>query len=69
MTSSNTEASNKEYILLNNFRSKCSLLMKFKQFMSYYKSKKSKIFTKAVVKTSSRFFCVSKELSTDSIGK
>ena len=29
----------KKYILLNNLGSKCSLLMKFGQFISYYKKK------------------------------
>ena len=37
----------RKYILLNNLESKCILLMKFDQFMLYYKSKKIvKIFLK-----------------------
>ena len=40
MTSSNAWAWNKKYILQNNLGSKHSLLMKFGQFMSYYKRKK-----------------------------
>ena len=57
--------------LLNNLGSKHSLLMKFGQFMSDYKRKiLSKNSTKTGdLKTSSRFFCVCKELSTTSIGK
>ena len=39
MTSSNALESNKKYILLNNLGSKHSLLMKFGQFMAYYKIK------------------------------
>ena len=39
MTLSNGQALNKKYILLNNFRSKHSLLMKLGQFVSYYKEK------------------------------
>ena len=47
MTSSNAWAWNKKYISLNNLGSKYSLLMKFSQFMSYYKTKNfSKNFTK-----------------------
>ena len=41
MTSSNASAQNKKYISLNNLGSKYSLLMKFGQFMSYYKRKKN----------------------------
>ena len=39
MTSSNTQAQNNKYISLNNLGSKHILLMKFGQFMSYYKRK------------------------------
>ena len=48
-----------------------SLLMKFAQFMSHYKKKKliKKFCRNCGLKTSSRLFCVCKELSTDSIGK
>ena len=37
MTSSNALAWNTKHILLNNLRSKRSLVMKFGQFMQYYK--------------------------------
>ena len=37
MTSSNAQAWNTKHILLNNLGSKCSLVMKFDQFMQYYK--------------------------------
>ena len=55
---------------LNNLGSKHSLLMKFGQFMSYDKRKNfiKKFFQNCGLKTSSRFFCVCKELSTTSIG-
>ena len=39
MTWSNAQAKSKKYILLNSMESKCSLLMKIDQFMSYYKRK------------------------------
>ena len=57
--------------LLNNLGSKHSLLMKFGQFMSDYKRKNfiKKFYKNCDLKTSSRFFCVCKELSTTSIGK
>ena len=47
-----------------------SLLMKLCQFMSYYKRKKfiKKLYKNCGLKTSSRLFCVSKELSATSIG-
>ena len=49
MTSSNTLAWNKKYILLNNLRSKHILLMKFAQFMSCCKRKNlTNFFTKTV---------------------
>ena len=63
----------KRYIFLNNLGSKNSLLMKFGQFISLQKKKKKKIIKKFYkncdLKTSSRPFCVCKELSTNSIGK
>ena len=37
MTSSNAEAWNTKHILMNNLGSKRSLVMKFGQFMQYYK--------------------------------
>ena len=48
-----------------------SLLTKFRQFMSYYKRKKiiKKFRKNCNLETSSRPFCVYKELSTTSIGK
>ena len=51
--------------------SKRTLLMKFGQFMSYYKRKNfmRKFYKNCNQKTSSRPFCVCKELSTASIGK
>ena len=61
---------NKKYISLNNLGSKHSLLMNFGQFMSYYKRKNFKKFYKNCgLKTSSRVFCVCKELSTTSVRK
>ena len=50
---------------------KHSLLMKFAWFMSYYKKKDffKKFCKNYGLKTSSRPFCVCKELSTVSIGK
>ena len=41
MTSSNVKVQNKKYILLNNTGNKHSFLMKFGQFMSCYKRKKT----------------------------
>ena len=60
-----------EIILLNNLGSKHSLLMKFGLFMSNYKRKMftKKFYINCDLKTSSRLFCVCKELSTDSIRK
>ena len=65
MASSNASAQKKKYILLNSLGSKHSLFMKFGQIISYYKRK---IFFKKFnkncnLKTSSRLFCVCKELS------
>ena len=55
-------------ILLNNLGSKHSLLIKFGQFMSYYKREKfiKKYYKNCDLKTSSRPFCVCKELSITS---
>ena len=70
-TSSNAAAKNKKYILLNNLSNwgKLSLLMKFGQFMSYSKGNNfiKKFYKNCSLKTSSRLFCVSKELSTTSL--
>ena len=61
----------KKCILLNNLGSNYSLLIKFCQFISYYKRKSfvEKFYKNCGLKTSSRSFCVCKELSTTSIGK
>ena len=61
---------NKKYILLINLGSKHSLLMKFGQFMSYYKRKKfvKKLYKNCDLKTSSRHFGDCKELNPTSIG-
>ena len=66
LTSSNAYAKSKQYLLLNNLGSKHSLLIKFGQFMSYYKRK---YFIKKLQKNYDqeirvRSFCVYKELST-----
>ena len=56
-----------KYILLNDLRSKHSLLTKFDQFRSYYKIKKYiKKYKNCSLKNSSRPFCFCKELSTTS---
>ena len=62
---------NKKYIYLNNLGSKYSLLMKFGQFMSYYKRKNFiKTFYKSCdLKTSFRPYFVCKEWNITSIGK
>ena len=71
MTSSNASAKNRKYILLNNLESKHSLLMKFGQVMSNSKRNNfiEKFCKSCNLKTSSRPFCVCKDLSTSSIGK
>ena len=59
-----------KYILLNNLGSKHSLLMKFGHILSHYKKNFIKKFNKNCnLKTSSRPFCVCKELSTTSVVK
>ena len=60
-----------KYISLNNLRSKHGLIMKFGQFMSYYKRKiSSKNSIKTVVwKIVPGPFCIYRELSTNSFGK
>ena len=62
---------NKKYILLDNLGSKHSQLMKFGQFKSYYNRKKmyEKIQKNCDLRTSSRLFCVCKELNTTSVGQ
>ena len=71
VTSSNALAWNKKYTLVNNLESKHSLLMKFGQFMSYYKRKKfmKKFHQNCDLKTGSRLFCICYELSKTSTGK
>ena len=71
MTSSNAESLNKKGILLNDCRRKLSQLMKFGQFMSYSKENNfiKKLYTNCDLKTSSRLFCVFKELSATFLGK
>ena len=61
----------KKYALLNNLGSKRDLLMKFGQFVSYYQRKDfiKKICRNCNLKTSSRPFCVRKELSATFVGK
>ena len=56
---------------MNNLGSKHSLLIKFGQFVSYYKRKKiiKKFHQNFELETSPRPFCVYKELSATSIGK
>ena len=60
-----------KYIFLNNLGNKHRLLMEFAHFMSYLKMNNfiKKIYKKCALKTSSRPFCVCKELTTNSIGK
>ena len=61
----------KNSILRNKLGRKHNLLMKFGQFMSYYKRRKfmKKFYKNCDLKTSPRFACVRKELGTTSIGK
>ena len=61
----------KNTFLLNKFGSKHSLLMKFGQFVPYYKRKNfiETFYKNCDLKTHSRPFCVSKELSASPIGK
>ena len=60
----------KKYILLNNLGIKQILLMKFDRFTSHYTRKKlvKKFYKKCYLNTTSKPFCVCKELSTTSIG-
>ena len=62
MTSSNAQAWNTKHILLNNLGSKRSMVMKFGQFMQYYKIIFiKKFYQKFGLETSSRPFLVFKE--------
>ena len=56
---------------MNNLGSKHGLSMKFGQFMSYSKRNNliKKFYKKCGLKTSSKSFCVCKELTTTSIGE
>ena len=69
MTSSNTQAWNTKDILLNNLISKRSLVMKFGQFMQYYKIIFfiKKFYEKSGLGTSSRPFLIFKESSVKKI--
>ena len=68
MTSSNPQVWKTKHILLNNLGSKCSLVMKFGQFIHYkifFFIKK--LYKKCDLETSSRFFLISKESSVKKI--
>ena len=69
MTSSNAQAGNTKHKLLNNLGSKRSPVIKFGQFMQYYKMiffiKKS--YEKCGLETSSRPFLIFKESSVKKI--
>ena len=69
MTSSNAQAWNTKHILLNNLGSKRSLVMKFGQFMQYYKIIFfiKKFYEKCGLETSSRPFLIFKESSVKKI--
>ena len=69
MTSSNAQAWNRKHILLNNLGSKHSLVMKFGQFMQYYKIIFfiKKFYEKCGLETSSRPFLIFKESSVKKI--
>ena len=58
--SKNAQAWNTKHILLNNLKSKRSLVMKFGQFMQYYKIIffRKKFYEKCDLGTSSRFFLI-----------
>ena len=69
MTSSNAQAWNTKHILLNNLGSKCSLVMKFDQFMQYYKIIFfiKKFYEKCGLENSSRAFLIVKESSVKNV--
>ena len=69
MTSSNAQVWHTKHILLNNLGGKRSLVMKFGQFMQYYKKKNfiKKFFEKCGLETSSRLFLIFKESSVKKI--
>ena len=71
MMSSNAQSYNKKHILLNNLGSEHSLLMKFGQFMLYFKRNNfiKNFYKNCGLKTSSRPFCGCKELSKTSLRK
>ena len=69
MTSSNAQAWNTKHILLNNLGSKRSLVMKFGQFMQYYKIIFfiKKFYKKCGLETSSRPSLIFKKSSVKKI--
>ena len=69
MTSSNAQAWNTKHILLNNLGSKRSLVMKFGQFMQYYKIIffVKRFYEKCGLETSSRPFLIFNESSVKRI--
>ena len=69
MMSSNAQAWNTKQILLNNLGSKRSLVMKFGQFMQYYKIFFfiKKLYEKCGLETSSRLFLIFTESSVKKI--
>ena len=69
MMSSNAQAWNTKHILVNNLGSKRSLVMKFGQFMQYYKIIFfiKKFYEKCGLETSSRPFLIFKESSVKKI--
>ena len=69
MMSSNAQAWNTKHILLNNLGNKCSLVMKFDQFMQYYKITLfiKKFYEKCCLETSSRSFSIFKEFPVKKI--
>ena len=62
MASSNAQAWNTKHILFNNLGSKHSLVMKFGQFMQYYKTKFfiKKLYGKCGLETSFKLFLIFK---------
>ena len=69
MASSNAQAWNTKHILLNNLGSKRSLVMRFGQFMKYYKIYVfiKKFYEKYGLETSSRPFLIFTESSVKTI--
>ena len=69
MTSSNAQAWNTKHRLLNNLGSKCSLVIKFGQFMQYLENDFfiKKFYEKCGLETSSRPFLIFKKSSVKKI--